>query len=575
MRKTIEVETVAEAYLSLLAERGIDWLFANGGTDFAPMVEGLAAIEAKSRTPRLKVVSVGHENVAMAMAHGYYLMTGRPQAVMFHVNVGTANGINALADAARDQVPILFTAGRSPLTERGQRGARDTGIHWAQEMFDQAGMVRELCKWDYELRSGDQLEDVVDRALEIATSEPCGPVYLSLPREVLSAPMARFSFETAPRRGLGTSPGAAPEAVERAAAILAAAERPLIIARAHARLAADAAALAEFAERFAFPVIEFRALANALPSDHPMLLGFDPLPALGEADAILCIETDVPWIPVHHGEPAPGCRVIQLGVDPLFRRLPIRSFPCDVAVTGTPAVALPALAQALAGRIPPATIAARRQRLAQGRERAAAETASTLARAASARPLHPAWASHCIARAKPADALLVNEYPLLLSYAAFPQPRSYFGTPTAGGLGWGIGAAIGAKLAAPDRVVIATLGDGAYMFGNPTAGHQVLRALDLPVLFVIFNNAMWEEVGRAALSVFPDGHAARANRIPVADLGPAAAYEHMMAVYGGHGERVEAPADLPAALDRALHAVTVEKRQALLNLIVGRRGARP
>ncbi len=116
--KTIAVETVAEAYLTLLAERGIEYLFANGGTDFAPMNEALAAIAAKGTTPRLKVVTVAHENVAACMAHGYYLMTGRPQMVMFHVNVGTANGINALADAARDHVPLIFTAGRNPITEQ-------------------------------------------------------------------------------------------------------------------------------------------------------------------------------------------------------------------------------------------------------------------------------------------------------------------------------------------------------------------------------------------------------------------------------------------------------------------------
>jgi acetolactate synthase I/II/III large subunit len=571
VRKTLAVETVAEAYLTLLAERGVDWLFANGGTDFAPIVEALAALEAKGARPRVNVVSVGHENVAASMAHGYYLMTGRPQAVMFHVNVGTANGINALANAARDQVPILFTAGRNPLSEMGRRGARDTGIHWGQEMFDQAGMVRELCKWDYELRDGDQLEDVVDRALEIATSEPCGPVYLSLPREVLSAPMRDFTFAPRPRRGFGTAPGPTPDALFRAAEILAAAERPLIFARATGRLAANAAALAEFAGRFGFPVIEYRALANSLPSDHPMMLGYDPLPCLREADAILALDSDVPWIPTRHGNPPEGCRVIQLGVDPLFQRFPIRGFPCDVVVTGTAAVALPALSGLLDGRVRPDAVAARRQRIAALRQETRAEAEAVLARVAPAAPIHPAWASHCVSRAKPADALLVNEYPLLSRYAAFPQPRSYFGTPAGGGLGWGMGAAIGMKLAAPERTVIAALGDGAYMFGNPTAGHQVLRALDLPVLFLIFNNAMWEEVERATLSVFPDGHAARANRVPVAHLGPAAAFEHMMAVYGGHGERVEAPEALPATLERAFHAVTVEKRQALLNIIVGHR----
>ena len=198
--KTIAVETVAEAYLTLLAERGIEYFFANGGTDFAPLNEALAAIAAKGVSPRLKVVTVPHENVAVAMAHGYYLMTGRPQMVMFHVNVGTANGINALADAARDRVPVIFTAGRNPLTERGLKGSRDTGIHWAQEMFDQAGMVREIVKWDYELRLPDQVDAVLARAFEMAMASPRGPVYLTLPREILAASAARRRCRPIPTR---------------------------------------------------------------------------------------------------------------------------------------------------------------------------------------------------------------------------------------------------------------------------------------------------------------------------------------------------------------------------------------
>jgi len=569
-QQTIAVETVAEAYLRLLSARGIDFLFANGGTDFAPIVEAAAAIDAKGGD-RLRIVTVGHENVAASMAHGYYLRTGRPQAVMFHVNVGTANGINALANAARDQVPMLFTAGRNPLTEFGRPGSRDTGIHWGQEMFDQAGMVRELCKWDYELRDGGQLEAVIDRALEIATTEPCGPVYLALPREVLSAPMASFSYAVDPRRGFGTVAGPTPDAIERAATLLAKAERPLIFARANGRVAANAAALASFAERFALPVIEYRSLTNSIPTDHPMHYGFDPLPHLREADVILAIESDVPWIPTRHGNPPDNCKVIHLGVDPLFARIPIRGFPCDAVVTGAPRYALPQLGSALAGRVDQPALAARRERLAAERAQIDNEAHRAVAQVAHQAPIHPIWATHCIAEAKGDDAIVINEYPLLSRYAPFRQPRSYYGTPAGGGLGWGIGAAIGVKLAEPDRLVIAALGDGAYMFGNPTAGHQVLRALGLPVLFVIFNNARWEEVERAALAVFPDGHARRANRMPVAELGPAANYEHMMAVYDGYGERVESPDALPGALERALHAVRVEKRQALLNIIVGHR----
>ncbi len=572
-RKTIQVETVGEAYLNLLAARGIEYIFGNGGTDFAPIVEGLAAIAAKGSEPRVKLISVPHENVAVSMAHGYYLQTGRPAAVMFHVNVGTANGINALTNAARDRIPILFTAGRSPWTEGGQRGSRDTGIHWAQEMFDQGGMVRELCKWDYELRTGANLEDVVDRALEIATSEPCGPVYLSLPREVLSAALDSFTFEAEPRRAYRTVAGPTPTAIAEAANLIAEAERPLIFAREVARVAENGAALADFATRTAIPVIEYRPVGNSLASDHPMYLDAVPIPHVKDADLILNIDTDVPWIPDPHGGPPDGCKIVQMGVDPLFQRLPMRSFKSDVVVTGSAHVSLPQLAEALDGRIAPETLDARKVRIAEFRRGVAGEVEDALPKLATQTPIHPAWVSHCLAEAKDDDTIVCNEYPIIPRSVPFPKPRTYFGIPSAGGLGWALGAAIGVKLAAPDRTVVATIGDGTYMFGNPTAAHQILRMLDLPVLFVVFNNAMWEEVERAALSIFPDGHAARSNQVPVAPLGPHADLQHVMAAYGGYSERVDAPEDMPGAFERAMHAVRVEKRQALLNVIVGRRDA--
>src|SRR5262249_35451306 len=161
-------------------------------------------------------------------------------------------------------VPIIFTAGRTPLTESGFKGSRDTGIHWQQEMFDQGSMVREFCKWDYELRNVEQLEAVVDRAIEIATTEPCGPVYLTLPRDVMAQAITSCTFEATPRRGFGTVPGPTAEQIADAAAILAGAKRPVIIAQGAARLASSAPAIADFAQRFAIPVVEFRTNVNVL-----------------------------------------------------------------------------------------------------------------------------------------------------------------------------------------------------------------------------------------------------------------------------------------------------------------------
>ena len=183
----VEVETVAQAYLELLSSRGIEYFFANSGTDFASIIDAFALRMAQGKEfPR--PLTVPHEIPLVAMAHGYYLATGRPQVAMVHVNVGTANSVGGIMAAHRTRVPMLFSAGRTPITEEGNAASRAGFIHWGQESFDQAGMVREYVKWDYELRTPDQLEVVVDRGLAMAMSEPRGPVYLTLPREVMAAP---------------------------------------------------------------------------------------------------------------------------------------------------------------------------------------------------------------------------------------------------------------------------------------------------------------------------------------------------------------------------------------------------
>lgn len=155
----------AEAFLRALADHGTDYFFVNPGTDFPPIVEAFSrAKKTNAKVPR--PILVPHENLAVGMAHGAYMMTGRPQAVMVHVNVGTANTINNLTNLSRDRVPLILAAGRTPITEKGTFGSRTRPIHWAQEMFDQAGMVRELVKWDYELRVPGQVGDVVARGLK-------------------------------------------------------------------------------------------------------------------------------------------------------------------------------------------------------------------------------------------------------------------------------------------------------------------------------------------------------------------------------------------------------------------------
>jgi len=141
--------TGAGAFIERLAEHGIDTLFANAGTDFPPIVEAISKASA-SGVNRIRPIAVPHENLAVAMAYGHYLMSGRPQAIMLHVNVGTANAVCMLMNAFRERIPLVVAAGRTPFTETGSTTSRSLFIHWSQEMFDQAGLVRETVKWDYE-----------------------------------------------------------------------------------------------------------------------------------------------------------------------------------------------------------------------------------------------------------------------------------------------------------------------------------------------------------------------------------------------------------------------------------------
>ena len=561
-------ETVAGRLLARLG-RHVDYIFANTGTDFPPIIEALARAEAKggdadgARLPT--AIAVPHENVAVGMAYGHTMVSGRPQAVMVHVNVGTANAVCGLINASRARVPMLLAAGRSPYHETGAHGARNRTIQWAQEMFDQAGLVREAVKWDYELSRGEHVEAVIDRAIAVALSEPMGPVYLTMPREVLAEP--GDAAAAPPAAAPAMPPGPNPAAIDEAAAILADAQRPLIVTGNAGRSAASFDALARLAGRHAIPVVSHAARSLCIASDHPMNLGYDPGPLLAEADAVLAVECDVPWIPSLQGPPA-GCRVIHLGVDRLFSHYPVRSFPCDLAIDAAPELALPALDTALSGQaVDTDTIAARRAALAAraaelraGWQRAAAESRGD-------RPIGVAWLSHCIDRVVDENTIVLNELGLLPAQLTLQRPGSYFGLSPAGGLGWGLGAALGAKLAAPDKLVIASVGDGAYMFGNPTPAHYVSRAHDLPVLTIVSNNAGWGAVRAATRAMYPDGAAQQRNAMPLTALDPMPDFETVVAASGGYGERVEDPAALPGALDRAVRAVREEGRQALLNVI--------
>ncbi|MEZ5408163.1 MAG: thiamine pyrophosphate-requiring protein [Acidimicrobiales bacterium] len=562
--------TVAEAYLRALKSRGVDWIFGNAGTDFAPIIEALAAggdggTAAPEDFPR--AVEILHETVAVAMAHGYWLMTGRPQCAMVHVNVGAANALMGVINASRGKVPLLFASGRTPITEHGRLGSRNIPIHWGQEMFDQGGMLREFVKWDNELRAGEQVVDLVDRALAITQAEPRGPVYLSLPREVLAEPLPDgFVVTPEPAVTVPTPPHPDPAAIARAAEVLAVAEHPLIITSDGGAELFEA--VSAFAERFAVPVVQFWRTSPAIATNHPFYAGEVPMPFLAEADAVLVLDTMVPWLPGRMPLRT-DATVIQIGPDPLFDGVPVRSFPAALAITSSPAPAVRALAAALeaAGWAEADATTARRADLVP---RLAARRAAEVATGAEPgpAPMTPEFLAATLSDVIGPDAVVVNELGVATAPLELTRHDSFFGPPVSAGLGWGGGAALGIKLAAPDRLVVWATGDGSYVFSNPAACHHAAAALGLGLLTVVADNRVWNAVRRSTIALYPEGAAAAGgDAMPLASLAPAPDYPKLVEAYGGYGQHVEDPAQLRAALEKAVEH-TRAGHQALVSVHV-------
>lgn len=551
--------TAAEALLLGIKAAGIDYLFANSGTDFPPIIEAYATL-APERTP--VPVTVPHETAAVAMAHGYYLATGRMQACMVHVNVGLANAVMGVINAASDDVPVLMMSGRTPLTEIGHAGSRKTPVQYGQEMYDQSSLVADSVKFHYELRYPDQVAPLVSRAVEIALAEPRGPVYLSLPREPLEAEIPP-ALRTPPRKPAPPSPPAAgAEALERAAELLRRSTAPVILCQRADR--ATAAAVMAFAERFAIPVVEPFSVRSVMPSEHPMALGGDVGEALAQADLVLVLDSPTPWIEAVQ-RPRGEAVVVHVGPDPLFSRLPYRGIRADLNVTATVASALDALSQSLGSA--PDTWEARRETLAAAaaRKRSAARSAAA---AGNTSPATAEWLSLCLSDAIDDDALVFHELGLVPAAMNLRMPNQLFTAPHSGGLGWGLPAALGAQLADRSRLVVAAVGDGSFMFANPVACLQVAEALELPVLILIKNNAVWNAVRRSVVNSYPHGEAVKLNRMPLVSLDPSPDFAMIAKAHRAFGCKVTDGQELPARLAEAIAFIREHRRPAVLDVSI-------
>ena len=556
----------ADALLTTLKQIGADYIFGNVGTDFPPIIASLARYQQQGKLG-IDVpipIAVPHENVAVTMANGYYLATGKPQVVFVHTNVGTANALMGIINANRAQIPMIVIAGRAPVTEQHDHRSKPGFIHWAQEMFDQAGMVRENVKWDYHISSDNvfEIDLILQRALQMALSYPQGPVYLTFVPDVVDRQF-EVPVHIAPPVP-NTEPQPDPAAIRQLADWLNSAEHPLIITGGTSRDERILPALVSLAETKTIPVAALLQRTIHFPMQHSLYLGNNPHAALPHADLIISLETDVPYMPLH-AQPSAGCRVVHVGPDPVYQRYPRRGHQSDMNITSSTLAFLTAL-QTATPTPNPALVQRRKAWAQQMRQRKADKRDAQVAHAQSTDVMNFAAISHAIAELarKNNDLIILREFDLDADFLSNDQPGSYFSLSNAGGLGWGLGNAIGVRLAKSDKIPLVATGDGCYYFGNPAAAHSVAAAQKLPFITVIYNNGKWATVANHTNRWYAD---LEEPEPPLTSLGAPADFHKICEAFGGHGEQVTHPADLPHALERAVAAVR-NGQQALVNIVV-------
>ncbi len=563
--------TASTAFLEALHEADVSYIFANLGSDHPPLVEAMAEAQATGRrVPTL--ITCPNEMVALSAAHGHAQTSGRAQAVMVHVECGTQALAGAVHNAAKGRIPVLIFAGASPYTQEGElRGTRNEFIQWIQDVFDQRGIVRGSTRYDNELRSGRNIKQMVHRALQFACSDPKGPVYLMGAREVMEEEVAPLAIDPAAFPPI--SPTAlAPQAVAELSEALLRARRPLVVTSYIGRNPAAVSELERLCRRLAVAVLDSVPNAMNFPADDPLYQGNqwnEPVqnPALHEADLVLVIDSDVPWIPVV-SRPRADAAIFHIDADPLKEQMPLwyigarRAYRADAAT---------ALAQ-INAQLDHATIDADavRRRMAQYRERHAARLAELDARERPQRYIITAeYLTACIRRHVDADTIVLNEtitnYTATVDHLRSARPGSML-VSGGGSLGWNGGAAIGAKLAHPEKTIVALTGDGSYMFSVPATVHWMARKYRTPFLQVVYNNRGWRAPKLAALAVHPDGYASRANDIGVS-FDPPPDYAGIAAAAGGaFGRTVKRADELEGAVEAAMAAVRQEGRAAVLDV---------
>lgn len=555
------VRTASHDLLQGLVDLGIEYLFCNLGTDHAPLIEEMAHWRAQGKaTPH--IILCPHENTAVHMAGGYALATGRGQAVLVHVDAGTANASMGLHNLCRARIPVLLIAGRAPMsTFDAATGGRDTYVHFIQEPYDQASLVRPYVKWEYNLAWPSMAHEIVSRAAAVMHSDPMGPVYLTLPREVLAAPVDGPSLGAFGQQNHlpVKSAGGDAERIQAIADRLIASDYPMMVTAYAGRQHAAVALIETLAELCGMRVCEFNTVDMNIRRNSPFFAGYNPAAHTEQADVGLMVDVDVPWIP-KTTRVNPNAYWAQLDVDAIKRNIPLWGFPLQTRLEGDSVLLLSQLIAAVQARATPefkAKVAARSERIRAEHAQHQQRVAQLASPAGQVDAINPHYFCAVLGQSLRAEDVVLNEA-IRNTMAVFEQiprelPGTLIGLP-GGGLGFSSGTALGIKLAQRDRRVVHVVGDGSFYFNNPSAVYAVARNHDLPILTVVFDNGGWSAVKESTLRMYPQGEARSTNQF-ASELGHGTDFAAIAQAAGAHGERLSDPAHTQAAVKRCLQAL--------------------
>jgi acetolactate synthase-1/2/3 large subunit len=552
---SMPAEQAAEALMASMKLNGIDRLWFTSGTELAFFQEVPVKHQALGR-PAPRIMTMTHENAALSAAMGETMITGKPSSTAAHVECGMINAGGSIHNADRGHYPVLMMSGYPPSAETGSvPGARDAGIQWYQQIRDQGELVRQYMRWDHKLASYDNPGTVVTRAVQVMLSEPQGPAYLAVPREAAMRPMDGATFPLLGQLPPARNAVADAAQLRQAATWLLEAERPIICASRVGRDPAAVPALVELAETLGAQVIADGYRVN-IPADHPLAFSAGPMAGPPQdVDCFLVLDMLVPWaMPMYR--PGSNVRIITLATDPIHRMTTIYEYPSDLAISGDAGSSIPLLLE----EVRSAMTAEQRERCRQRAERLSTEGRARRDSAMKAAEderskghITPQFLSYQVGQSLDPDTIIVNE---LVNSSLFNRTRP--GTQfNAGGssLGWAGPAAVGAKVAAPDRQIVCCSGDGSWMFGNPQVVTWASKFHKAPVLFIVSNNRGYSTGTTQVLRSYPEGYAAKAQDVTGGWFDPCPNYSGEAAASGAYGEKVTDPEQVGPAIQRGLQAV--------------------